>query len=110
MGEMPTAFPIQAEATLATNCGQEREMGGNLFRAERQSSRPANGRRSHRMGERPDYKNRKRIETPPPSPVGSRVPPSLQIIGNNYLKQLAFGARARGLAAASQFALRAHPT
>ena len=37
-------------------------------------------------------------------------PPSLLIIGNNYLKQLAFGARARGLAAASQFALRAHPT
>ena len=37
-------------------------------------------------------------------------PPSLLKIGNNYLKQLAFGARARGLAAASQFALRAHPT
>ena len=37
-------------------------------------------------------------------------PPSLLMIGNNYLKQLAFGARARGLAAASQFALRAHPT
>ena len=30
----------------------------------------------------------------PPSPVGSRVPPSLLMIGNNYLKQLAFDARA----------------
>ena len=37
-------------------------------------------------------------------------PPSLLMIGNNYLKQLAIGARARGLATASQFALRAHPT
>ena len=37
-------------------------------------------------------------------------PPSLLMIGNNYLKQLAISARARGLAAASQFALRAHPT
>ena len=37
-------------------------------------------------------------------------PPNLLMIGNNYLKQLSFGARARGLAAASQFALRAHPT
>ena len=53
-----------------------------------------------------------------PSPIsedmstsaGRNSPPSLLIIGNNSLKQLAFGARARGLAAASQFALRAHPT
>ena len=42
--------------------------------------------------------------------VEKAMPMSLLIFGNNYLKQLAFGARARGLAAASQFALRAHPT
>jgi len=37
-------------------------------------------------------------------------PPRLLIIGNNYLKQLFFGAWALGLSAASQFAFRAHPT
>ena len=59
-GDLPPAFPIQAEAALAANGDTKRELGGNLFRAERQSSRPANSRRSHRMGERPDCKNRKR--------------------------------------------------
>ena len=43
-------------------------------------------------------------------PQGRNSPPSLLIIGNNSLKQLALGARARGLAAALRFALRAHPT